>query len=237
MSWTLTGTDTYRNATSGQLAATLPAATIGDMRVLLLFTANATIFSNGVAGAGVSTWMAGDIYSISSSSLTFAATAQMFYGAVTSAGTALTLSYTGALGSTSCRMMSRTFRSNRGLVVAPTMQGDAFQQTGNTTTPSPLTWSSVTTGRPGQLVVGCMGNVGGGTGYTGVTSGYTYTTDSDGNQHQYNGVLPGVYPQTPQMTYSGTDGWYVMQGVFDDGIYVPTSLQSNAQAVSRSSIW
>ena len=238
MTWSLIGSDTYRNVTTGQTAWTLPAGVVGDMRVILFLSISSTVGVSGLSGGGVTTWsQVTGPNAISSSSIGVAAISQIWVGPVTSTGTALTLTYTGTLGAMSCRAMSRTFRSSRGLITAPQLAGATFSQTSNVTTPSPLTWPTVPALRPGELVVGCMGNDGLGTGYAGSTAGFTYTTDSDGNWHQYRLNTGSVESEAPQMTYTSNDGWYATQVVLDDGLYDNVLTQTTQQAVSRASIW
>lgn len=231
MTWTKTGTDTYLGSsrTSGQTSATLAAGTVGDLRVVQFLTISSSVSVNTLSGGGVTTWKrAGSANAVSANTIGVAATAETWYGVITSTGTALTITYNGTVGSTSCRLMKRDYRSSRGITSIAAV-GNGFSQTNNHTTSSPLTWPSLTTSNPGQLLVGVMGNFGGPT-YTGTTTGFTYTLDTDGNDYNYNLSPANSTAFAPQMTYTGTDGWYVQETLFDDGGTTATATAGLASA-------
>lgn len=229
MTWTKTGTDTYLGSsrTSGQTSATLAAGTVGDLRVIMFLTVSASVSVASLSGGGVTTWArAGSVSAVNSTTIGAAATAEIWYGKITGTGTALTIAYNGTVGSTSCRLMKRDFRSSRSGTPTYSASGYAFMQTSGHATGSPLTWPSLTTKGTDELVVGCMGDFGGPT-YTGTTAGYTYSTDTDGNSYQYRLSCGAAEVEAAQMTFSGTDGWYAHQAIFDDGLG-PVSAEADA---------
>lgn len=231
MTWTKVGTDDYRGGgtTSGQGSWVYTAGTVGDLRVIQFLTLS-SVHVSSISGGGVTTWhRAGSVNTVSSADFGIASTAETWYGKITSTGTALTITYSGSVGSTSCRAMKRDYRSPRGLVNI-IAAGAGFSQTSNQTSTSPLTWPSLTTTNAGQLLVGVMGNDGTGSAYAGSTSGFTYTQDSDGNWYNYALAPANNTAYAPQMTFTGQDGWYVMETLFDDGGTVVTATAGLASA-------
>lgn len=218
MTWTKTGTDTYWNKTSSQTAVTVAAGTTGDLRVIEFLTASSSVSVSSLSGGGVTTWTrARGVDAVSSSTLGTAMNSEVWYGQITGSGTALTVTYAGTVGSTSCRGRQRDYRTNRSGSPTYSVVATGFSQTNNHTSSSPLAWPSLTTKGSDELFVGVMGNFGGPT-YTGATAGFTYDLDGDGNQHVYKLSCNAAEVEAPTSTFTGTDGWYVTDVIFDDGL-------------------
>lgn len=221
MTWTKTGTDTYLGSsrTSGQTSATLSAGTTGDLRVILFLTCSSSVSVSSLSGGGVTTWQrAGSVNAVASTTIGVAANAEIWYGQITGSGTALTIAYNGTVGSTSCRLMQRDFRTSRTGSPTYSVSSTGYLQTSGHTSSSPLTWPSLTTKGSDELVVGVMGNFGTMSSPSGSSTGYTYTTDGDANYHVYRLSCAAAEVEAPTLTFSGTDGWYAMSAIFDDGL-------------------
>lgn len=233
MTWTKTGTDTYLGSsrTSGQTSATLSAGTVGDLRVIEFLTCASTVSVSSLSGGGVTTWTrAGSVNVVASTTIGVAANAEIWYGKITSSGTALTIAYSGTVGSTSCRLMQRDYRTNRSGTPTYSVSSTGFLQTSGHTSSSPLTWPSLTTKGSGELVVGVMGNFGTMSAPSGASTGYTYTTDTDANYHIYRLTCAAAEAEAPTLTFTGSDGWYAMDAIFDDGLSAPGSASATGAA-------
>lgn len=222
MTWTKTGTDTYWNVSSSQTSRTVTAGTVGDLRVVLLLTGSSSVSVSALSGGGVSTWArAGTVNSVAATTISFAANAEIWYGKITGTGTALTVTYSGTIGTIGVQGMQRDFRTSRPGTPTYSVQGFAFMQTSGHATASPLTWPSLTTKGTDELVTGDMGNFGGMTSISGSSTGYTYTTDTSANYYIYRLSCGAGEVEAATLTFSGTDGWYAQQAIFDDGLSAP----------------
>lgn len=216
--WTHQLTDDFKvSTTSNQASWTLTAGTVGDVRVLHILTESSTVSVSSLSGGGVTTWtQAGSANTVSSSDFGVASKAQIFYGRVTSTGTALTITYSASIGTSIVQSYRQDFRSSNGGVNV-SLAASGFIQTSNTTSSSPMTWPSLTTTRAGQLVTGVAWDNGptGGS-LTGSTTGYTYTADTNVNYHVYRLVTANSETEAPTMTFTGTNGWASMLAILDD---------------------
>lgn len=215
--WTHQLTDDQASGTTGQTARTFAAGTVGDLRVLAVLTESSTIHVSSLSGGGVTTWTrAGSVNAVSSGTFGAASEAELWYGRVTSSGTALTITYSATIGSTPVQTYRMDFRSSNGGSNI-TFAANGFVQTGNTTSSSPWNWPSLTTTRAGQLVVGAGWDNGptGGTS-SGSSTGYTYVQDSNQNYHLYRLVTAASEAESPTVTFTGTNGWASLLVIFDD---------------------
>lgn len=233
MSWSHPIADDWRSVTTGQTAWTVSAGTVGDLRVIhTLIVAPGIVISN-MAGGGVTTWnRAGGARSVTALNAAFGTNAvtDLWYGPITSTGTALTITYGGpAIGATSVRQFRRDFRSSRPMVnVMATQQSYAESPTA----PNVL-WSSLNTVAGDELVVcdsGVQGTLGAGS-----STGYTYDLDPFGNPHAYRMSAEANQAQAPTYTTSGATQWYALETIFNDGYTVPEIVRQNA--INRASRW
>lgn len=215
MAWTHIGTDAYGVDTSGQGSWTLAAGTVGDLRVLTIMIID-TISVSSISGGGVTTWhRAGGANTSTAANGAFGtnATIQMWYGRITSAGTALTVNYSSSIGSDSVRLHRADYRDAGGIQEPPLLVGVNYTDNANSVTT--ITWPEVTAGdstHGDQLAVGYAFTATSAT--NGSTSGYTYSQDSSGNEHVYNLTVAASSSQQPTATQTSGGGYSAQLCVF-----------------------
>jgi hypothetical protein len=216
MAWTHQLTDDYQSVTSGQTSMTLTAGTVGDLRLVYVFIGNTGNNVTAMSGGGVTTWKRVDAnftWTAPSAQFTNSCVAALWAGVVTGSGTALTVTFTGTIGSTTVRMLRCDFRSPRG-VPSLTFVNDGSMSSSSGTT---VGMASRTATRQHQLVVG-FSWLSGSYNSGGSPGNYTFAVDGSGNGYCYNlDAGPATteapsFQQTPSGTFSNVmyildDGW------------------------------
>lgn len=229
MTFTKTGTDTYRNVSSGQGSWTLNSGTVNDLRIIGNMVESSTITVSTVSGGGVAAWnLAGTVFSTGSNRKL-----DIWYGSINSAGTALTLTYSSAIGSTVVRGWMMDFRSS----LPGTRNWQMLSQTTITNASSTtVTFPTQNTQGADSLYVS-VGHVAN-TASAGSTPGFSYVIDVNGNPRCWNLACAATTAVNATCTQSPAGASYFTSALFTEGPIVGNELiTTNNEAVNRASVW